>query len=922
MAHKEQQDFCSSIRDKYPNYFVGKKVLDIGSLDINGNNRFLFTDCDYLGLDVGGGSNVDVISVGHLYDAPDEYFDTIISTEVFEHDMFYEETVKNIIRMLKPGGAFIFTCAGEGRPEHGTRRCGEFCAPLLSQISDDWADYYKNLMQGDFLNIDGFKETFPDGFFIYNQDVYIPSDLYFFGVKGGIEKSQRYLPKKVEHFTDTNYNSEEYKDDIFVLGAWPDTEEKENDLIDCISRLRVFEGIPILLVTHYPVKEEIQKLVDYYIYDKNNDLLKHEEFAEYAVASGRWTNMQDHKVINELPYHHDYAIWISMKNAFNFCKYLGKERVHYMEYDNLIDVFQYRQSFLERSKNHDVVLYEYNENSTKDTHFAPFCATYIFSGKTDILVAMMNEVNSKREYFMNRPNGWQLERVFLHYLQKHTNNFTISPYVANNNELNTQAVWNRDGIFREGIAFQIYPCVDDNDELYLHLISGFHETHCGEDVLLEIRYDGNQKFIELLENEYKTIHLGEYKRGLTARVFLFGKEIFTQFLIDKVETFREMNKLIWNEPSMINPQKNDITVNMNFVDGAFVEILGNKKRIYNVKFIDEDTNIIVFEINIKNNEWAKCNRKWFTKWLVRIESDGMETIEHRYDATGKRVFISLESSSLGDTLAWLPYAEEFKKKHNCTVIVSTFLNNLFKDQYPELEFANRGVSVDNLYALYRLGCFYDENGIDMSKHKTDFKKLRLQEYASDILGLDFEEIRPRMKSIEPMKSDKPYICIANHSTAQSKYWNNPTGWQELVDYVKDIGYDVYLLSKEEDGYMDNKNPTGVIKVNNKTLEEIGSILLGSEGFVGISSGLSWLAWALEVPTILISGCTEEVHEPLDNVQRVINTNVCNSCFSTHSFDKGDWNWCPLHKGTDRQFECSKEIPFSMVRPKIDKMLSI
>ena len=120
--------------------------------------------------------------------------------------------------------------------------------------------------------------------------------------------------------------------------------------------------------------------------------------------------------------------------------------------------------------------------------------------------------------------------------------------------------------------------------------------------------------------------------------------------------------------------------------------------------------------------------------------------------------------------------------------------------------------------------------------------------------------------------------------------------------------------------MGNKNPTGVIKVDGKSLEEIGSILLGSKGFVGISSGLSWLAWSLGVPTILISGCTEEIHEPSQNLLRVINTNVCNSCFSNHTFDKGDWNWCPLHKGTERQFECSKEISFYDVRPKLEEML--
>jgi autotransporter strand-loop-strand O-heptosyltransferase len=255
------------------------------------------------------------------------------------------------------------------------------------------------------------------------------------------------------------------------------------------------------------------------------------------------------------------------------------------------------------------------------------------------------------------------------------------------------------------------------------------------------------------------------------------------------------------------------------------------------------------------------------------------------------------------------------------MIVSTFQNELFVSKYPEIEFVSPGTTVNGIYALYRLGVFYDETGIDFTKHKTDFKQLRLQEYATDILGLDYEEIRPRIKNIEPMSSDKPYICMANHSTAQSKYWNNPTGWQELVDYVKSLGYDVYLLSREEDGYMGNKNPKGVIKVDGKSLEEIGSILLGSRGFIGLGSGLSWFAWALQVPTILISGFSKPYQEMKD-VYRIINEDVCHGCFARHLFDKGDWNWCPDHKGTDRQFECTKSITFGMVKLKIDEMLKI
>lgn len=383
--------------------------------------------------------------------------------------------------------------------------------------------------------------------------------------------------------------------------------------------------------------------------------------------------------------------------------------------------------------------------------------------------------------------------------------------------------------------------------------------------------------------------------------------------------FKDKLKPKMEQNNSTNEQNN---LNINFIDGPFVEIVGNVQDDYAVSFIDSKTNQTVYSSSIKTNHWVRCNRKWFTNWKIRIESKSGQILEQLFDPTGKRIFIVFESSSLGDTLAWIPYVEEFRKKNKCHVIVSTFMNNLFREQYPEIEFVNPGATVNNLYALYRLGCFYDNNKVDMDRHKTDFRSLRLQEYASDILGLEFEEILPRMPKIEPMESDKPYICIANHSTAQSKYWNNSTGWQELVDYVKSIGYDVYLLSREEDGYMGNKNPKGVIKVENKTLEEIGSIMLGSTAFVGISSGLSWLAWSLGVKTVLISGQTDKSLEPTKNIERVINQSVCNACFSRHLFDKGDWNWCPDRKGTERQFECSREITFEMVKPNLNKVLGI
>ena len=67
MAHREQRFFCEAVRNTFPQYFNGKKVLEVGSLDINGSIRDLFQNCEYTGIDLGEGKGVDVICPGHLY---------------------------------------------------------------------------------------------------------------------------------------------------------------------------------------------------------------------------------------------------------------------------------------------------------------------------------------------------------------------------------------------------------------------------------------------------------------------------------------------------------------------------------------------------------------------------------------------------------------------------------------------------------------------------------------------------------------------------------------------------------------------------------------------------------------------------------------------------------------------------------------
>jgi SAM-dependent methyltransferase len=177
MAHREQQEFISSVRDRFPEKFKGVRVLDIGSLDINGNNRFAFEDYEYIGIDIGEGNNVDIICRGHEF-KDDNGFDVVISKECFEHDEFWNLTIQNAVNLTKPNGVFLFSCATTGRPEHGTRRTSPQDSPFTSKIEND---YYMNLTEEDVRSAIDVDKYFSEYEF-FARDVH-PNDLYFWGVK-------------------------------------------------------------------------------------------------------------------------------------------------------------------------------------------------------------------------------------------------------------------------------------------------------------------------------------------------------------------------------------------------------------------------------------------------------------------------------------------------------------------------------------------------------------------------------------------------------------------------------------------------------------------------------------------------------------------------------------------------------------------
>lgn len=177
MAHQEQTDFFLRIINAYHSYFQGK-VIDVGSLDINGGPHDLFKAEEYVGVDLEPGKNVNYVSGGQDIELNSNYFDVVMSSECFEHNAFYKETLSQMARLARPGGLIVWSCAGLGRLEHGTTRSSSpENAPF---VVNSGSEYYRNVTERMALTAINHNAWFTAWKYWYNEKT---RDTYFIGIK-------------------------------------------------------------------------------------------------------------------------------------------------------------------------------------------------------------------------------------------------------------------------------------------------------------------------------------------------------------------------------------------------------------------------------------------------------------------------------------------------------------------------------------------------------------------------------------------------------------------------------------------------------------------------------------------------------------------------------------------------------------------
>jgi autotransporter strand-loop-strand O-heptosyltransferase len=385
----------------------------------------------------------------------------------------------------------------------------------------------------------------------------------------------------------------------------------------------------------------------------------------------------------------------------------------------------------------------------------------------------------------------------------------------------------------------------------------------------------------------------------------------------------------YRAPSESPTQEGPRGIRFDFNDGCRIA-LPAADAPWRVRLSDLDTGNIVYETELASGR-INSSKRYFVRFRIEVWQGGQSVLVHDYDAGSRRVLAQFYPHTLGDSIGWFAQAAAFHRHHGCrlTCAMGAPLIPLFAGAYPEIAFVTpEEVDPKRFYATYNLGVFFGDT--EFVRQPCDPRLVGLHRTAAYILGIEPVETPPRIALPAPGEAGdsrplaEPYACIATQATGQYKYWNNPSGWREIVAYLKECGYRVVCIDRDAvfgDGVVANAIPPGAEdQTGDRPLLERARWLRHAEFFIGLSSGLSWLAWAAGTPAVLISGFTHPITE-FRTPYRVINYHVCNSCWNDprNVFGQGDFLRCPRHKGTPRQFECSRAITAGQVKEALRRI---
>lgn len=336
---------------------------------------------------------------------------------------------------------------------------------------------------------------------------------------------------------------------------------------------------------------------------------------------------------------------------------------------------------------------------------------------------------------------------------------------------------------------------------------------------------------------------------------------------------------------------------------------------WHVKILDCDSEIVCFNEDISDTVLISLE-KFFVRWGFALWLDGEPVFNYRLDPKGQRVHFYFPWSGMGDRISLFPYMEQFRKNWNCKVscTVEPYLQELVNLYFPEIECTN---PPPDSYATY-----FPTPSFQPILTPEECRIVPMEKLGQQIFGLACAE-KIIYRPTKPRQIAEPYVCISAQASATIKAWLNPQGWNTVVNHLNSLGYRVLCIDKnreQTDHGFTVKMPEGAEDfTGDLPLSERVNLLAYAEFFIGLPSGLSWLAWAANCPAILISGITAPWLE-FSTPYRIVNRLVCFGCHNDINIKWPDYEHCPRHKGTERAYECSRKISARQVIQTIDRLI--
>lgn len=328
-----------------------------------------------------------------------------------------------------------------------------------------------------------------------------------------------------------------------------------------------------------------------------------------------------------------------------------------------------------------------------------------------------------------------------------------------------------------------------------------------------------------------------------------------------------------------------------------------------------------YECNPKPNKVIEIVKDIYDSYIPqKTSNDGVKL----YD---KKSLVVIESNSLGDSIGAIAVIEKWRKQTNKDISVVCKFADIFKNSFPDLKIYEKDKSSINYSSENGLIYLNDVPHTEKISTIYKFDVPLLDGYAQDF-NINADDV---IIKVDKPNGERPikgkYVCISVHSTAQCKYWNYPGGWDELCRLLRKKGLTPVCVEKNElFGLKDQFNgiPSKSVKRIGMPFNDVLNHIQHCEFFIGLSSGLSWVAQGLGKPTIIISNTTSKDNEYIDeNTLRIYDEDVCHGCFHKYKFDSGDWLWCPVFRNDEnKRFICTKVITPERVMSEIEKKYGI